>query len=139
MGDACLPDLLPLDVAVAVIQRDGRFLIAQRLPNDSFGGYWEFPGGKLVSGETLESGLAREILEELGVRVEVGSKRMVIEHNYPARTIRLHCFECRLVEGEPRAIECTEWRWVVAAELDRFQFPPASQPLIKNLQADDGL
>ena len=134
-----MPDLPPLDVAVAVIQQDGRLLIAQRLPNDSFGGFWEFPGGKLAPGETMENGLAQEILEELGVRVEVGTRRMVIEHRYPVRVIRLHCYECRLVEGEPRAIECAAWRWVGPAELDQFEFPPASKPLIQNLKADGGL
>ena len=128
-GDS-LPDLPPLDVAVAVIRRAGQFLIAQRLPNDSFGGFWEFPGGKLDPGETMENGLAREILEELGIRIEVGTRRMMIEHRYPGRVLHLHCYECRVVEGEPRAIECAAWRWVEPAEMDQFQFPPASRPLL---------
>ena len=137
MEGACLPKPPPppLEVTVAVIERDGRFLIAQRQPNDSFGGYWEFPGGKLDAGETMEACLAREIQEELGIVIQVGSKRMVIQYRYPSRVIRLHCFDCRLVEGEPRAIECAAWRWVVPAELDQFQFPPASKPLIRKLQA----
>ncbi len=122
---------------IAVILHEGRLLISQRLPGDSFGGFWEFPGGKMASGETMELCLAREIREELGITVEVGAKRMEISHHYPGRTIRLHCFDCRWVDGEPRAIECAGWEWVFPAELDRFTFPPASRPLILDLQGAD--
>jgi mutator protein MutT len=129
-----LPELPPLEVPIAVILHEGRLLISQRMPGDSFGGFWEFPGGRMAAGETMELCLAREIREELGVVVEVGSKRMEISHRYPGRTIRLHCFDCRLLEGEPRALECASWQWVLPAELDRFSFPPASKALIRALQ-----
>ncbi len=119
---------------MAVIERDGCYLISQRLPGDSFGGLWEFPGGAALAGESLEACLAREIQEELGVRVSVGEKLQVIEHSYPTRTIRLHCFLCHILEGEPQAIECSAWRWVSAPELTQYQFPPASGPLIEALQ-----
>ena len=132
-----MPELPPLDVPVAVILHEGRLLISQRLPDDSFGGFWEFPGGKMDAGETMEVCLMREIREELGITIEVGSKRMEIPHRYPGRTIRLHCFDCRWVEGEPRTIECAGWRWVSPAELDRFTFPPASRLLILDLQRAD--
>ncbi len=121
-------------MAVAVIERDGRYLISQRLPDDSFGGFWEFPGGKSNPGETLETCLAREIQEELGVEIAVGIKLQVVEYRYPRRTIRLHCFSCRITAGEPRAIECTTWRWTLPAELVRFKFPPASRQIIEALQ-----
>lgn len=124
----------PLDVAVAVIERDGRYLISQRLPDDSFGGFWEFPGGKSNPGETLEACLAREIQEELGVEIAVGTKLQVVEHQYPRRTIRLHCFSCRIVTGQPRAIECATWRWALPDELMQFKFPPASRQIIEALQ-----
>lgn len=126
----------PLEVAIAIIEREGQFLVSQRLPEDSFGGFWEFPGGKLNPGESLEMGLAREIMEELGVHVQVGTKRIEIRHQYPSRAIHLHCFDCRLVEGEPRAIECASWRWVRAEELEALVFPPASQPLIRLLRGE---
>lgn len=128
-----MPD--PLDVVVAVIERDGLYLVSQRRPGDSFGGLWEFPGGKCDPGETLEAGLVREIREELGIRIAVGSERMVLQHRTPGRIMDLHCFDCRWVEGEPQAIECAAWRWVRAEELERLEFPPASLPLIKRLQA----
>ncbi len=137
MAGASLLELPPLDVPIAVILDAGRLLISQRLPGDSFGGFWEFPGGKMDQGETMELCLAREIREELGVVIEVGSKRMEISHRTPARTIRLHCFDCRLVEGAPRALECASWQWVFPAELGRFTFPPASKPLILKLQEEN--
>ena len=124
---------------MAIIRRQGgQFLVSQRLPKDSFGGFWEFPGGKLNPGESLQQGLAREILEELGVHVEVGEKRMEIRHSDPSRVILLHCFDCRVVEGEPRAIECACWRWVEVEELEGLTFPPASRPLIRLLQESGG-
>lgn len=129
--ERCQVDPAPLEVVVAVIEREGRYLIAQRLPGDSFGGRWEFPGGKLKAGETMEAALVREIREELGIAISVGEKLKVIGHRYPNREIRLHCFHCRLLEGEPKALECADWRWVDSSELAQFQFPPASGPILE--------
>ncbi len=129
-------DPTPLIVTVGVVSREGRFLIARRRPGDSFAGYWEFPGGKVNPGEELRAALERELLEELGIRVEVGAQRMMIEHRTPSRAIRLHCFDCRWVEEEPRALECAECRWVRAEEFDKFRFPPASVALIQSLHKD---
>jgi len=123
-------------VAVALIERDGKILISQRKPGDSLGGLWEFPGGKRSAGETLEQCLAREIREELALTVQVQGKRAVIEHPYPHRTIRLHCFACRILEGEPRAVDCAAWRWVSAEELRPEEFPVASRPLVEELRRD---
>ncbi len=124
----------PLEVVVAVIRRENLYLVSQRRPSDSFGGFWEFPGGKLHSGEAFETGLAREIQEELGIEITVGGKCMVIEHRTPERTIRLHCFDCQWSRGEPQALECADWRWVRAEELETLRFPPASGALIRQLQ-----
>lgn len=124
----------PLNIPVAVIIEGPKILISQRVPEDSFGGYWEFPGGKVELGETMEQGLIREIQEELGVQIIITRKRMVITHPYPHRTIRLHCYDCQLTSGEPRAIECADWKWVFPQELAAFLFPPASAQLIQSLQ-----
>lgn len=124
----------PIDVAMAVIRKESQLLITQRKSDDSFGGLWEFPGGKLHPGETLEEALAREIQEELGIAITVGLKLKVIEHRYPNRTLRLHCFSCEILRGEPRAIECAAWRWVTAPELAQFRFPPASGPILDVLR-----
>ncbi len=124
----------PLDVAIAIIGQEGQYLITQRLPADSFGGFWEFPGGKLNEGETFESCLIREIQEELGIKISVNSKLLVSEYAYPGRVIRLHCFLCTLLSGEPKTLECAQWRWVASHELGKFQFPPASGTIIQALQ-----
>ena len=124
----------PLEVAVGVIESSGKVLITQRKAEDSFGGLWEFPGGKLNPGESVEIALAREIEEELGIRVAVGEKRMVIRHQYPARAVRLHCFDCRVLEGEPRTIECAALKWVEPVDLTGFEFLPATRPLIEQLR-----
>lgn len=119
------------DVVVALIRRHGKILITRRIPGDDFGGAWEFPGGKVRAGEGLQMGLLREIREELGVRVAVGRKHRVIVHAYPEGAIRLHGFDCRLLEGELKPLQCSQCRWVQPADLKAFRFPPASQPLVK--------
>ncbi|MBI3616269.1 MAG: 8-oxo-dGTP diphosphatase MutT [Candidatus Omnitrophica bacterium] len=130
MGVGCLLNQDPIDVAVAVIEQNGKYLIAQRKAGDSFGGCWEFPGGKVNPGESLETCLTREIQEELAVPIAVGRKLQVIEHQYPERSLRLHFYLCRILSGEPQTIECADWRWVAPEELGQFQFPPASGPIL---------
>jgi mutator protein MutT len=119
-----------VEVAAGIIERDGLILIAQRLPHGHLGLLWEFPGGKREPGETLEECLEREILEELGIQVEVGQKRREIEHIYPDRTVQLTFFSCRWKEGEPRAIGCHDFRWVPPNDLKQFQFPDADKEIL---------
>lgn len=123
-------DPVKMEVAVALIEQSGRYLISQRLAQDSFGGLWEFPGGTVNPGETLEECVAREVQEELGIAVAVGEKLQVVEYEHPQRAIRLHCFSCRIVSGEPQAIECAAWRWVSTRDLAGYEFPPASRALL---------
>jgi A/G-specific adenine glycosylase len=107
------------DVAAAVTARaDGRVLVAQRNVDDMLGGLWEFPGGKREDGETLPECLVREMREELGVEVTVGEQLAVVRHAYTHFRITLHAFHCRLVDGEPRCLDCAAFRWVTPAELD---------------------
>jgi A/G-specific adenine glycosylase len=110
------------DVAAAVtIGANGCVLVAQRRADDMLGGLWEFPGGKREPGETLHECLIREMREELGVEVEVlegGSPLIVIKHAYTHFRITLHAFRCQLVSGEPRCLDCAEFRWVDVTELD---------------------
>lgn len=122
------------ECGVAVILGgDGRILISRRKDDDSFGGYWEFPGGGREEGETLEACAEREVLEELGVTITAERLLRVIENPYPDRPLRLVYFLCRYISGEPRAIDCAEARWVASHELGRFTFPPANQAVIDEL------
>lgn len=105
-------------------------LITRRRPTDSFPLYWEFPGGTCEPGESLEQCVIREMQEELGVTVTVESRGPEVVHQYPDRTVRLIGLWCRLVDGQPRPLEALDCRWVTAAELAQYRFPPASTVLI---------
>ena len=83
--------------------------------------------------ESLQVALEREIFEELGIKIRVEGEYSMVEHDYPARTVRLHFFNCSIIEGEPQAIEVADMRWVEPAERGRFHFPPADAELIKQL------
>jgi A/G-specific adenine glycosylase len=105
-------------VTAAVIRQDGRTLIAQRPPQGLLGGMWEFPGGKLQPGEDLASCLQREIMEELGLEVQVGGSLGVYRHAYTHFRVTLHAFACTLADdSQPHLHEHTAARWVTPAEL----------------------
>ena len=116
-------------VAAAIIERDGRWLMARRLEGTHLEGLWEFPGGKVDPGETLEACLARELREELGVATEVGCLRWSTAHDYPARRIELHFYDCTIA-GEPQPLLGQELRWVSASELASLPLPEADAGLV---------
>lgn len=122
-----------IEVAAAIIRRGDTILIAQRCADDHLANLWEFPGGKREPGESFEQCLARELQEELGVTARVGRLVHDVTHDYPERTVRLCFFECDLLDGEPRAIDCQDCRWVRAGELQSYRFPPADDELIRSL------
>jgi len=122
-----------LKVAIAIIRRDDRVLICRRKDDDSFGGYWEFPGGKLESGEPAESCIAREIREELAVEIRLLKLLPLIDHDYPRVRVRLYPFIAEIAEGEPQMIECSELRWVKPQELRGYRFPGANQRFISTV------
>jgi len=123
-----------VDVTAAVICKNGRLLIAQRPTGGMLGGLWEFPGGKVERGETLEECLRREILEELGIEIEVSQPVTQVKHTYTHFRITLHAFVCRLKKGRPRAIKVADWRWVRLDELDDFAFAVTDRKIIQVLQ-----
>jgi 8-oxo-dGTP diphosphatase len=116
-------------VAAAIVERDGRFLLARRLKGTHLEGLWEFPGGKVDPGETLEACLARELVEELGVESTVGPLRWSTTHDYPAKRVELHFFDCS-IEGDPRPLLGQELRWVSRAELAALPLPEADAGLV---------
>lgn len=123
-----------LAVVAGLIFQNGRLLVTQRRAGDHLGGLWEFPGGKLETGETAEEGLARELREELGVEVRVGARLAVVEHRYPERSVRLQFFRCTLLRGEPQPLGCAAIAWVTAEELGRYEFPAADVQLLAQLR-----
>jgi len=124
-----------IEVAAALIFHQGRLLITQRRAGTHLGGLWEFPGGKREPGETFEQCLAREIREELGVGISVGELFEEISHHYPEKSVHLKFFKCRLVAGEPQAIDCAAVKWVEKSELDTHEFPAADAQLLGKLKS----
>ena len=124
----------PIDVVAGVVRRDGLFLISQRFANDTLGGYWEFPGGKVEPGEDLRVALRRELLEELGLETEIGEELHRVVHAYPDRDVRLYFFAARIVSGEPARLDVADFAWVTADQLSNYQFPEADLPLLNQLR-----
>jgi 8-oxo-dGTP diphosphatase len=129
-----IPTLPPIDVVAGVIRREGRFLITQRMPEDTLGGYWEFPGGKVERGEELAAALRRELAEEVGVETEIGPRIHEFVYAYPERDVRLHFYEARILSGEPRKLEVADLAWVTPEEFANYQFPEADLPLLNQLR-----
>jgi 8-oxo-dGTP diphosphatase len=122
-------------VVAAVVEDDGKFLVARRLDGTHLAGYWEFPGGKVHEGETHEAALAREIEEELGTRIGGLRKIFDIAHAYPERTVELHFYRGQLT-GPVRPILGQDLRWIDRTELTSLSFPPADAELIDRLIHD---
>lgn len=129
----------PIDVAAGLVREANRLLIAQRPPGSHLAGLWEFPGGKRELGESWEDCLRRELLEELGIQVEVGSTYEEITHTYPAKVVRLRflCARLRPASGPARPLGCAAFAWITRDELDRYTFPPADSALLARLADDD--
>ena len=126
---------LVLVAACALIDADGRVLIAQRPPGKSMAGLWEFPGGKVEPGERPEQSLIRELKEELGIDVkeECLAPLTFASHLYPDFHLLMPLYVCRRWEGfvEPR--EGQQLKWVRPTALREYPMPPADEPLISHL------
>lgn len=122
-------------IGVGVIWNDqGQILIDRRRPEGLLGGLWEFPGGKIEPGETIEDCIKREIKEELGIGIEVGEHLITIDHTYIHLRVSLTVHHCRYLTGDPMPIECDEIRWVTLDEIDQFPFPIANAQIIAALR-----
>ena len=122
--------------AVALIDRDGRVLLAQRPAGKAMAGLWEFPGGKVETGETPEAALIRELYEELGIETwnSCLAPLTFASHSYADFHLLMPLFACRKWEGIPRAREGQTLRWVRVADLRNYPMPEADVPLIPVLR-----
>ncbi len=127
---------LVLVVACALIDPDGRILMAQRPPGKAMAGLWELPGGKLAPGETPEDCLLRELDEELGVSTKSAclAPLTFASHAYPDFHLLMPLYVCRKWRGEPVGREGQALRWVRARNLRELPMPPADLPLIPFLE-----
>lgn len=119
-----------IDAAIALITHNGQLLICQRKAADTFGGYWEFPGGKQEAGETLEECLQRELREELDISARPITQLTTIHHDYEHALVRLHPFVCEYVSGDIRHLECQASKWIEPRDLPQYEFPPANESLL---------
>ena len=120
-----------LVVACALIDADGRVLLAKRPPGRPLAGLWEFPGGKVEAGETPEAALVRELDEELGIKVaeKCLAPLTFASHGYEAFHLLMPLYACRKWEGEVTARQGQELVWVRAKRLGDYAMPPADEPL----------
>ncbi len=114
---------------------DARVLIAQREAGDMLGGLWEFPGGTVEQGESFDEALRRELREELGMEVEVGSLFITVDHAYTHFRMTLHVFHCRHTAGRPRALGCADFSWVLPSEIAGYALSVADRAVVRALCA----
>jgi 8-oxo-dGTP diphosphatase len=114
-------------VVAGVIERGGRYLITQRRAGAVLPLLWEFPGGRVETGETDGAALKREVLHRLGVDVEPGQLISFVTHPYEKYSVDLYLYECALSSGEPQAVNVADFRWVPSNEFDQYEFTPADE------------
>ena len=117
-------------VVAAVIERGDEILIARRPDHLHQGGKWEFPGGKLESGEAVEMALGRELQEELGIQPIDAKPLITIAHDYPDKQVLLDVWRVSQFAGEPQGMEGQEVRWVPTERLSEYEFPAANVPIV---------
>ncbi len=128
---------LVLVAACALLDPDGRVLIAQRPLGKPMAGLWEFPGGKVEQGEAPEQTLIRELKEELGIVVNVAclAPLTFASHSYPDFHLLMPLYVCRRWEGIVRALEAQQLAWVRPNRLRDYPMPPADEPLVSHLMS----
>lgn len=124
-----------VEVVAALIWRGDTFLICQRPAHKARGLLWEFAGGKVEPGESLQEALIRECREELAVTLSVGQVFMDVTHEYPDLTVHLTLFHASILEGVPQRLEHHDLRWITLSELDFYDFCPADKPILAALKA----
>ena len=127
---------LTLVIACALVDTDGRVLIAQRAEGGSMAGLWEFPGGKLEPGERPEECLIRELKEELDIDTEASCLAPFVfaSHGYDDFHLLMPLYLCRRWEGVVKPLVHQDLKWVRANELTKYPMPPADEPLIAHLR-----
>ena len=124
------------EVAAGIVWDGSRVLIARRQKTDHQGGRWEFPGGKRHRNESIAACLKREMLEEVGIEIEVGPLWRALTHVYPDRRVSLYFHLCTARSGVPRALECAEVRWVEPGALSGLPFVEGDIRVLPDLVRD---
>ncbi|MFC1888502.1 A/G-specific adenine glycosylase [Thermodesulfobacteriota bacterium] len=121
------------EIVAAAIRKKGRYLLGKRPSEGLLGGLWEFPGGKVETGETHEEALIRELREEMDITVCVGERIASVKHAYTHFSITLHAYRCEHMGGRPRKIFHSDVKWVLRNDLHRYAFPAADLKFMDRL------
>jgi 8-oxo-dGTP diphosphatase len=127
-----------IHVTAALVRRGGQLLAAQRREGDARGGCWEFPGGKIETGESPEACLERELHEELALNVAVRDHFLSVTHDYPEVRVHLHAYLCDYLEGDATPLEHQRVRWLSPRELSTLSWSAADRPIVEKLLAEEG-
>ncbi|ANB56260.1 NUDIX domain protein [Anoxybacillus sp. B7M1] len=123
-------------VGAVIYDEQDRILCALRSPHMALPDLWEFPGGKIEEGEKPEETLVREIREELGCTIKVYEKIEEVHHEYPNVIVNLLTYKAKIIEGEPKAKEHAELKWVPTQDLRSLEWAPADIPTVDALLAN---
>ena len=125
-----------IHVAVGVlIDAKDCVLLTRRLKGTHLAGYWEFPGGKVEAGESVQTALARELQEELGTKIGKTVPLMTVSHDYGEKQVLLDVHQVKDWDGEPQGAEGQPLAWVDAASLNEFQVPEANAEIMSRVKA----
>ncbi len=122
-------------VVAALIRQNSKVLLTQRWPGKHLALTWEFPGGKVEAGESDEEALRRELKEELGIEVDIGTCCFETYHGYGSREVHLLIYRCHIRSGTPEAIDVKAVEWADQRALLERNFPPADLPFVSELVA----
>ena len=125
----------PISIVIGIVKNaDGEIFITRRYNNLHQGGLWEFPGGKVENGETLQTALARELKEEIGITVVSKKPLISLQHDYSDRLVTLNVFEILEFRGKPKSLLGQESVWVKISELENYEFPAANRAILNALK-----
>lgn len=124
--------MIMIVVAAGIVSRNGKIMLCQRRPGDRLGLKWEFPGGKLESGETPQQALERELREELAIETRTG-RIFDVHHVAGEQEILVLFFRSEILSGEPQTIECNAVAWADPAELTQYDLAPADMEVARLL------
>ena len=124
---------LTIRVVAAVIEHGGRYLITQRRATAVLPLLWEFPGGRVEDGESDATALRREVQHRLGVDIQSGKLISFVSHPYEHYVVELYLYEGKLVEGQPVAMNVSDFRWVASEDFESYSFTPADEASMTKL------
>lgn len=126
--------MTPAEIAIAVVEHKGHFLVGERAAGAPLAGHREFPGGKVRSDESPALAAERECWEEAGIQVRAQRELLVVEHDYPHGAVRLRFFKCQLASDDPPR---APFQWIERRQLAALRFPEANRAILNMLAADE--